>query len=191
MINFLKRQKKIGLLAHSFGSLLALEFLNDHQLEIPSIFVSWTYDDNWLNLFEAKHDPKKIISYSIDENTSPEEKLKNHMLSYIKFYFSENYVEQGKKILQNIHYFPNWTNHIGASFLEKADFNYYLDDLKFPILSIIGQTDGILYEEYYEKFKSNKNIQHVSIKNTRHFPFIEKSIDFRDLILNYLTNQKK
>lgn len=180
------RTKRVGLLAHSFGGLLALKFLSRHKLEIPSILVSWIYDGKWISLFNKRHDPTKLIEFPISDHSSSREKMENRMLTYIKFYFSEDFQKQGEEILRSIHYFPEWTDKIDDSFVQTADFNGFLDEFKSPILSIVGQNDGVVYPDYYERFKSHKNINHFVINGTKHFPFIEKQEIFRDLVFKYI-----
>ena len=181
-----EKTENIGLLAHSFGGLLALELLSRYHIKMPSIFVSWIYDWEWLSLVNEKCKPEDLVSYPISDEATCEEKMQNRLLTYIKMYFSESFKKEGENILRSIQCRPKWTDNLQEHYLQKADFKKFILSLDFPILSIAGKEDKVIYPEYYANIHLNKNIVHHFIEGVHHFPFIENPKSFRELAVQYI-----
>lgn len=169
--------RKIYLLAHSFGSVIAINYALKYFINIPLILISWIYDSDWLDLFQSNNrnlEEVELKLKKLNETTSnPNTRLKNRLLTYASYYFPERNVEIGKQLFNSLNYYPQITLDIESKWINEVSLKKDIENLRGPIVSIAGIEDKIVFPDYVAiGAKLNLNVQHFELA-TGHFPFID------------------
>lgn len=169
--------ENIILFGHSFGAALIIELLSSKKILCKKpkqiIFSNWIVDNKWINLFYDKNPEASEINYSQD--------FKNYSLKYLQYYFEDTKI--GEKVLKNI----NYNSSLYFSFIHyllNLDLHEKLQSIDIPISSISSGKDRITPNSYITYNVTRHNITNYCISNAGHFPFIEETILFKEVIKN-------
>lgn len=137
---------KVFLLAHSAGAALLFECLKRHSFPLDGlILMSWIYDMEWLQRYFKRFPPSADEE---DEQYESDEQFKRAMLRIADRYFLPLYVEEGKRVLSQIHYNVTLYDIFSKSMASTYDAKQVIEKLSFPILSIVGSEDQITDVDY-------------------------------------------
>lgn len=184
--------KEVILFAHSFGSVIALEYACKFNKAMPLILASWIYNNEWLQFFSERNpDQIRATKSAEDLNTQendPKIQLKNRMRSYLEYYFPMNHQEFGRKVFENLNYYPTITEDIEAVWMQETNTVQNLEEIESLILSLSGISDRIIFPEYIAKAKEiNMKIDNQLVPGG-HFPFLDNVEGTNKHILKFLLN---
>lgn len=185
--------KNIHLLGHSFGSVLAIEYISKWRCDIASvIFISWIYNSKWFEKSEVK---RKGLVDEIRQSSSGQEQINDSnlramrdFLSFSRLYFTEKFISEGENILKESKYRGNLFYNLMDTYLSKFCLKDKLKNIETSVLSIAGIEDGVVdYDYILEGVSLIDNVKHVAIQEAGHFPFLEKNNLVCNKIINFIT----
>jgi pimeloyl-ACP methyl ester carboxylesterase len=149
------------LLGHSWGGVLATEYIKRFQNKVSGLILMST----GLNASQWGQWNKELDDLGLGD-APPEE-----------IFLTSIELENGKKLLdETMNSFSGETfDSIFESYLKKYDLLSDLSNINVPILNIFGEKDLRFSRNVTKTFRSyNKSIVDIEIKNAGHFPFLEK-----------------
>lgn len=160
------------LLGHSFGAALILSQNKKTIGKVKHIFLSnWIYDSAWIDEY-FKNFPeernKKLMT------------LKEGFISRIDQYFVDSCI--GKHVLDKIQYRDTLFSKISPIF-SNLDLKPKVKTFSKKITSISSDGDKITSQKYIDEICRTLEIPNNYIKNAGHFPFVEQSENFCEIIL--------
>ncbi len=167
----------IYILGHSFGAVLANEYLKHKSRCIKGLILSsWIYDLSWLQSIET------------DESVlDTDDDYKKWFIKHVHLYFSPDKLAEGLKILSNTKYDVSIYNDIWSSSLNTFDHKSFLPKLKIPVLSIFGDKDRLVSASYSKTGSALiPGCQVVEIGGASHFPFVDQAQIFCDSIRKFI-----
>jgi proline iminopeptidase len=188
---------KINILAHSFGSLFALNYAAQYPKNVKSlILVSSVSPDSKDNVQAEKELSSTLTSADSAERRAivTSKEFNAHEVSafnkLIKFglrhqLFTPDYIDS-LKIDLPIDYYERGKllQHLRKS-MGHYDYFENVKTIKCPVLLIYGVSDP-LYQIAAPKMKNSlQNVKLVVISKSGHFPFVENKKEFYDAILNW------
>ncbi len=190
--------KKITLLAHSFGVVIALKYMLKYPGNIKNAVLVSGYARKHPEQYKYFKIPESIvkrINKIKDSNLSQREKSKKISILKTVIYFHKkefrdyNFI---KKLISPIDFKKN----IFRDLVYSDDFNNFdarrklkEKDLNLPVLIIVGKHD-IVTPPFLSKELAlcfNKSTLKI-FKNSAHFPFIEQRQKFIRTVTNFLKN---
>ncbi len=176
-----ENSQSIYLLGHSFGSALVIECLRYKFSKIKGVILcSWIFSSTFRNYMDFV----KLSEYT-------DEQYKSDTISSASSYFSNNFLEEGKSVLEKVTYSGRLFNDLEAEYLSKFNLAENLKSIFIPILSIAGVEDTVVpINHIIEGKKLCKNITHINFKKSKHFPFIEENALFINCLISFLFDQK-
>jgi proline iminopeptidase len=186
VINQLAGDRKVVLLAHSYGGLVALEYLKDHQENVDKVvLVSSLLGQK--NGFDSATDLCKIIfkhGFPSKDPTKANEWFKKVLPTFFEGCF---YDEENASYLENFGYDSFATLAQTGSSIGKIKINSY-KDIESKVLIIYGEKE---YSESQEKYQLQlnsvlKNSNIVKMENSGHFSFMEENSKFANAVNDFL-----
>ncbi len=172
--------KKIYIIAHSFGALIALSWLKKirPQRGVHLVLTNWVYNFEWLEKSYAKNQ-------ETFDNEPVDMKLAEKYLYYLPLYF-EN-LEQGSIILKNIQYSDRLSNIYSET--KTLNFERVLELNSSMITSVSSTAEKLIDPDYISEICKKLNIKNYLINSSSHFPFSEDPNTFIKL-LSKITGEK-
>ena len=193
--------KKIHLLAHSWGSLLAVQYAARHPQNVQSLILVSPAAISSTDVRESSKAISARFEYAdqlkrnqIIESASFKNGQPEAMVNLIRLSFRQNIADKSLADSLNI-YLPidYGKKNLALRYLFKdlADYDFYpeLKKISSPTLVIAGDQEIGLPQ--IEKIKSElTNSTYKIIKGSGHFPFLEQPALFDDVIRTHLTQFK-
>ncbi len=150
------------LLGHSWGGVLATAYTAKNTNKVSALVLMSTglNTKHWYDIYYNKLD-------ELDLNESPMEDI----------FLSKNEVELGKSLLKfgNETFCEDTFDSLDDSFLRKYDLTHEFSNFDIPIFNIYGEEDLRFSAEVHSEIKElNKNVIEFPVKETGHFPFLQK-----------------
>jgi pimeloyl-ACP methyl ester carboxylesterase len=124
------------------------------------------------------------------ENTLPsssDELYRQKTILWTPAYFHQSAQAEGQFILETLRYNHKAFQSLCDSYLNNFDLNLIVREIKIPCLSIAGTDDRVVDIEYVRNGANmNKDITQVELKASGHFPFVEKTTEVNESILNFI-----
>ncbi len=172
-------QNELHILAHSFGSVLALNLNKNILDQVKTIFlVNWIYDNEWINSFYQNNPEERGKIYS---------SLKESFLCLNSLYFLNT--EIGEQIFNKINYNEPLFEKISPVF-DSVNLISKVKEYREKIVSISSKYDRITTHEYLNKIALNYNLKSIFFENSGHFPFIEESEEFNNRLSQIILGEK-
>ena len=149
------------LLGHSWGGVLATEYIRRFQAKVSGLVLMST----GLNAYQWVEWNKKLDDLGLGD------------ASIEKILLTSTELENGINLLDKaMKSFSGETfDSIFDSYLKTYDLLYALGSINVPILNIFGEKDLRFSRDITKTFRNyNKSIIDIEIKNAGHFPFLEK-----------------
>jgi proline iminopeptidase len=193
--DLIQQSKNVTIFGHSFGAALALEFYKNFPSKVRKLILcSWICDNSFTD-FRNRHFRQKDLLDSVIQKTKqissdvePNEYYRDLCLAWLPLYFPEQSLERGKRALSEIRYNAILRDSIWSEFVSSLNLKPVVEGIIIPTLSIVGSDDGITLPEYVKQaaLLNPKFITHTEIPNSGHFPFIDKSDMFAELVSNFV-----
>lgn len=172
------RNAKIHLVGHSFGGVLATEFISRYPNIVESLtLISSPYSSSWVDVFMNNYPDfeKEKLSVIYSAKLTADEIYKERSLIYSSLYFSKDKENEGKKVLNKIKYFEASLSSMYQDYMNDFDQTNILRELQIPVLYLYGEDDNILDSKYVKEVtRLNENIKYQEMTGAGHFPFVEK-----------------
>ncbi|MCP4911730.1 MAG: alpha/beta fold hydrolase [Oligoflexia bacterium] len=178
------KNKKIILLGHSFGSVIALEYLKKFNENITRVILSnFIYDSDFLKL-ELNNEWEEGFAKTNDflqKYGATDDFFKHLAIEVSPLYFSKERRELGPKIFNKLKYSFNTYNEINNSYLSNFDLNDIINQNKDKLQFIISKNETRIPFKYFEKLL-DKGVSTNIIDTESHFYFIENPKAYCDLL---------
>lgn len=186
--------RKLALLGHSFGSIIALAHASkSRNSKLPLVLMSWIFDSNWIKTFESRTTNYQDIEERIrsQQFESLEESFKQNMIAYADYYFANPETRKsGIGLFQNMNYYPKIAEKVGSTWEEEVNGPQILRSIKNPILSICGSKDRVVYPDYTRSAESYaKHCKFIELSSAGHFPFVEEPRVVSQSIVSFLEEE--
>lgn len=170
--------EKLGLewvcfLGHSHGGYIALEFV----LKYPNLVKKLILTDSHPG--EKRKLPPK--SYKSDED------FKREVIKNLSKSFQPKNKEEGKKALEKVIYRKDVFEKVHRDEMPKYDVREKLSQIKTPTLIILAEHDPERFQKGSKILNQRiLNSKLIIIKDSGHFPFIEKTKEFNKIVERFL-----
>ena len=173
--------KKINILGHSWGSLLATYYILKYPAEVNKVILV-SIVGSTSNIKRSKKESSNLVRliYSADSVKGNIQAVENLVKSFFRSYF----YDQTKENELSIHFTQNTANNFSSVFillskeLAHFDLRERLKKINNKVLIIHGDHDPVPIESAEELHHLIKNSELVVLKNCGHFPFIESREQF-------------
>lgn len=193
-INLVHTLQPCIVVTHSFSGMFALSVPEIEKYLNGFVIMNSALDHRW---FSQRQDILHQVNPDIDivrnayiQNKN-DENFKKLTLASINLFFTNNEVEKGKKLLENLpynFYYYDWIqNHF------HPEFSYKWVPKKIPTLIIGSENDALCPISFFQNeiaFKRN-NIEIHCVPNAGHFPWVSAPNNIKTLFDNYIQSNFK
>lgn len=190
---------KFYLLAHSFGGILAVNYaknFSEHILGILLMNVTLNMKDSFnhqyrkgLEMLNAESLASEEMDNMMKEYQSVQmQLLERNMFFSLQFKDVKNKIhidEIDKDFLSN----PEFQKYIFSSSDYFQDFTLITEEIKQPVLVLVGKYDNAVGPEHHQDFQFPNSL--VRILDTGHHPYVENPLDYQEVIIDFLNNHIK
>lgn len=186
VINQLSGGRKVVLVGHSYGGLVALEYLKDHQENVDKVvLVSSLLGQK--NGFDSATDLCKIIykhGFPSKNPTEANEWFKEVLPTFFEGCF---YDEKNASYLKDFDNISFATLAQTGNSMGEININSY-KDIETKVLILYGEKEYAQSEEKYQlQLKSVlKNVSIAKMENSGHFSFMEENSKFANVVNDFL-----
>lgn len=174
--------KKVFLLGHSAGGFIALKFALKHPKILKGIILTDTFPGGLK--FKKGWQPSRFKSTY---------EFKNNFIKDLLGAFRPKNRKLAKKILEKVIYRKDVYERLARYESPRFDVRKELYKIKLPTLIIVGKND-VFGKDHRDRFLKGAKImtriipnsQLKIIKDSGHFPFIEKPVEFNKIVENFL-----
>lgn len=174
--------KKINIVAHSFGTILIGEYLsrfgheNIHKICLISPFFDASYESTINDL--STYFVGDIESIASEKKVDTNEAMKNFYVQNRNFYFSQDDDSVALNVFQSMTYNYELSKKFSDHYFSNYDLNKYFEKVKDNICIINGLDDRIIARSKTDRQKikyPNFRCKKVEIPKGGHFPFLGSS----------------
>lgn len=190
--------KKMNLLGHSWGGILAMHYSLRHQDKLKSlILVSTAASEDSFDVMRANYEANRLPEdaellreiYSSDEYQSQDpQAIERFWRVFFKPYFADQSLASGLDLHFTANTIENGTAVAGHLFESIAGFDLHedLQAIRCPTLILHGDSDP-MPAEYAERIhRSIEGSELVIAENSGHWLFVDATETFRSSILGFL-----
>jgi proline iminopeptidase len=195
--------KKLNLMAHSWGGMLAMKYASLYPDNIKSLIL--------VNSVGASSEIATLSNIEIAKRFTKEDSIQRSQILN-----SEEFQKRSSKAIESLmkigfkHQFYNKTylDSLNLSLdenyktnsqllqnlakdLKNFDFHSDLETIKCPALLIYGDYDPLTQLAAAKIHESIHNSELIVLDNCGHFPFIEKQNEFNEVLTNFMKLNKK
>ncbi len=194
---------KIGILAHSWGGLVAMNYASKYSENLSALILSNSVSPKF-GEFEKETNQRLKLRISAEDSILRSEILKSaefktgNLESYTKlfklsfkpsFYYSSS-LEKMQLILPGDFLAKRKVLFFMTKELSEYDFYDNLKIISCPVLVIHGSYDGMPLNLSQKIHACIPNSKLIVIKNAGHFPFIDKPKKFSAVVSQFLKRMK-
>lgn len=156
----LKAAKKVVLIGHSWGGVLATKYASVHEDKLAGLVLMST----GLNALQWREEFRTELKNLGLEDASPEE-----------IFLTPAELDLGKPVLKTTteSFSEETFDNIFSTYLSNYDLTKAFQDLQIPVLNIFGEKDvrfPLRVSKSFQKMK--KDVIELELPNTGHFPFL-------------------
>jgi len=188
--------KNVNVLAHSYGSLVALRYATQNPDRIAKLILSGgspTFEKSHMESFDRKKETfdaadyeryEKIMPYLLMNLASKEDALEFMRLEW-KFHFHRKLTsEEIDALVEDAEF--NMTAFLSNTDWIEADYTSKLASIKSPTLVLTSKHDGPVPPKYAEPLRQIPNSKFFEFENSGHWPLIDETELFRRQVEEFL-----
>ena len=177
------------ILAHSFGSVLALLFALQHPEKVGRLVIvggapTREFMAGYRNavVAELPHDVQRRLA-AIQGQELDDEAMRERFRLVLPLYFHRILSEGERDTLLSSITFSSRVNRAVAAGLESYDLSPALPHVRVPALVVYGTSDRIVQPEYQLAFRGRLlTARFVAFQESGHFPFLEEPEPFARVV---------
>lgn len=172
------------LLGHSFGSFVVGGLLRDHKVaNLKGVIFS-----NGITNFEFLKDYYQAFPEEVeaDDELETDDDYRNNTLRLTHQYFAATHLEQGREVLSKVRYDVKAFLGVSGDAIEQ-DLTQVWQNRDFPLLMLSGNEDDVVQPSYNSRLiEALRPEQTHEFQGAGHFPFVEKTEEFHQVVGNFV-----